>query len=156
MDAQSVLRILRAFGVEHVEYKLVGAIAMSVQGIVRATQDIDFFVRPDEQNVERIRRALGTLWDDPELVEITAQDLAGDSPTIRYAPPGEEFVIDLIARLGEAFDYDSIEAETIAVDGIAVRVATPRMLIAMKRGTLRGQDRVDAEALRQKFGLEES
>ncbi len=156
MDEKHVLKILRAFEAWHVEYKLVGAIAMHVQGIVRATQDIDFFVRPVESNVERIRQALGSLWDDSSLAEITAADLAGESSTIRYAPPGEEFVIDLISRLGEAFDFESIEVESLVMDGVSIRVATPRMLFAMKHATLRLQDRADAEALRQKFGLEDS
>jgi len=43
----------------------------------------------------------------------------------------------------------------VTIDGIAVRVATPLMLFQMKKDTVRPQDRVDAEALRQRFGLEE-
>ena len=155
MDSNVVLKILRALDAEHVEYKLVGAIALGVQGLVRATQDIDLFVRPTVENIERVRRAFGSIWDDASLAEITAEDLAGDAPTLRYAPPGEEFVIDLIARLGEAFDFDSIESEIVDLDGFGVRVATPRMLHAMKRDTLRPQDRADAEALRRHFGLGE-
>lgn len=41
------------------------------------------------------------------------------------------------------------------VDGVPIRVATPRMLYRMKRDTVRPQDRMDAEAIRQRFGLEE-
>jgi hypothetical protein len=38
---------------------------------------------------------------------------------------------------------------------IRIRVATPRRLGKMKRGTVRPQDRLDAEAIRTRFGLEE-
>lgn len=37
------------------------------------------------------------------------------------------------------------------MDGIAIRVATPRMLYNMKRGTVRPLDRL----IRERFGLEE-
>ena len=45
--------------------------------------------------------------------------------------------------------------EVLVVDGISVRVATPNQLYRMKKDTVRPQDRVDAEAIRERFGLEE-
>jgi hypothetical protein len=41
------------------------------------------------------------------------------------------------------------------VEGVQARVATARMLYRMKRDTIRPQDRIDAETIRQRFGLEE-
>jgi len=41
------------------------------------------------------------------------------------------------------------------VEGVRARVATPRMLYRMKRDTIRPQDRMDAETIRQRFGLED-
>jgi hypothetical protein len=43
----------------------------------------------------------------------------------------------------------------VTVDGIRVRVATPRMLYRMKRDTVRPQDKIDASVLRERFGLED-
>ena len=40
------------------------------------------------------------------------------------------------------------------VEGVSVRVATPRTLHRMKRDTVRPQDRLDADVLRARFGLE--
>jgi hypothetical protein len=127
-----------------------------VQGIVRATQDINLFVRPTEENIGRVRQALASIWNDPAVEEIRAEDLAGDYPTLRYGPPEEDFYIDLLSRLGVAFDYDSIESEIVEFSGVPVRVATPAMLRRMKIATLRPQDHADAEALREKFGLEDA
>jgi hypothetical protein len=45
-------------------------------------------------------------------------------------------------------------AEILEVEGVRIRV-TPRMLDRMKRNTVRPQDRLDAEMLKQRFGLEE-
>lgn len=64
-------------------------------------------------------------------------------------------MIDLVSRIGDAFRFDGIESEDLVVEGVTVRVATPRMLYRMKRDTVRPQDRVDAENLRSTFGLSE-
>jgi hypothetical protein len=93
------------------------------------------------------------VYDDESVDEISADDLAGRYPVIRYGPPEGIVMIDLIARIGQAYEFDDIESDVLDIDGIAVPVATPRMLYDMKRGTLRQQDRADAEALRSKFDL---
>lgn len=155
MDFEKFLELLRALETAQVAYVLVGAVALGVHGIIRTTEDVDFFVRPDAQNIERLRRALRAVWNDPQIAEITEDDLAGDYPTIRYGPPGEGFVIDLLARLGTELTFDDLEAQTIVVEGVPVRVATPRTLYRMKKGTMRPIDRADAAALREKFGIKE-
>lgn len=153
MDFEKFLEFLRALSTHQVEYVLVGAVGLGVHGIIRATEDIDIFVRPDAENVERLRRALGSVWNDPQIAEISEHDLAGDYPTIRYGPPGEGFVIDLLARLGTELTFDDLEVQTITLEGVPVRVATPATLYRMKKGTIRPIDRADAAALREKFGL---
>ncbi len=64
-------------------------------------------------------------------------------------------MIDLVARVGDAFEFDDIESEELIVEGVKVRVATPRMLYRMKRDTVRPQDHLDAENLRSRFKLKE-
>lgn len=150
------LGLLARLDQHEVDYVLVGGLALACHELVRATQDIDLFVRPTADNVERLRSALRQSWADPDIEEIRWEDLAGDYPAIRYGPPGEPFTIDLLARLGEAFRFEDLEAETKTVEGVPVRVATPRTLYRMKKDTVRPQDRLDAAALLQRFGgLEE-
>lgn len=155
MDFEKFLLLLRALEQRQVAYVLIGGVALNLHGIVRATEDIDLFIRPDEENVEGLRQALRAVWTDPDIAEITAADLAGDYPTIRYGPPGEEFVIDFLSRLGEVFQFADIEAESVEVEGVHVRLATPAMLYRMKRDTVRPIDRADALALREKFNLQD-
>jgi hypothetical protein len=156
MDFAEAKQILAALEAEGVRYVLVGSMAMAVQGLVRATRDMDFFVAPDRDNVERLRRAFRRAFgDDPNLDQITAEDLAGDYPAIEYVPPNAAFSLDILARLGNAFRFEELEAEDVVIDGIRVQVATPRMLYRMKRGTVRPVDRMDAAAIRERFGLAE-
>lgn len=153
MELETLLRLLRAFEQEEVEYVLVGGVALNLHGIIRVTEDVDFFVRPTADNAERLKRALRTIWTDPDIEQISATDLAGEYPTVRYGPPGEDFVIDLIGYLGEMFRYEDMQAEILETEGVRVRVATPRTLYRMKRDTVRLIDRADAAALKEKFGL---
>lgn len=126
---------------------------MAAQGLVRATRDIDFFIAPDNENVERVKRALRAVFADDSIDTISSVDLSGAYPVIQYGPPDEDYVIDLLARLGEAFTFEDIESEELVVEGIRVRVATPRMLYKMKCNTVRPQDRLDADSLQERFGL---
>lgn len=49
---------------------------------------------------------------------------------------------------------EDLEAEVVRLEGVPIRIATPRTLYRMKRDTLRIEDRGDAERLRERFGLE--
>jgi hypothetical protein len=65
-----------------------------------------------------------------------------------------DYWIDILSRLGDAIGYADVEVETLEVEGVQIRVATPRMLYRMKRDTVRPQDRLDAEMLKQRFDVE--
>lgn len=154
MEFERFLDVVRAFDEAEVAYVLVGGVAVNLHGVVRATEDIDFFVRPDPANVERLKHALRSLWDDPEIDEIRPEDFEAYA-TLRYAPPGEDVVIDVITRLGTAFSFESLEAEPMDIEGVRIHVATPETLVRMKRGTIRPIDKADAASLTRLFGLEE-
>ncbi len=148
---ERAIDLLRALNEHNVEYILVGSLALGFQGFARATEDVDLFLRPTRENVERLKSALRSVWDDPCLDEILYEDLAGEYPTIRYGPPEDVFVVDLLARLGVTFSFEDLESEEKVIRGVPVQVATPKTLYRMKRNTVRGKDRVDAEALRQTY-----
>jgi len=57
IDFEETKRILAVLEREGVRYVLIGAMAMAAQGLVRATHDLDFFVSPDPENVDRLKRA---------------------------------------------------------------------------------------------------
>jgi hypothetical protein len=150
------MRLLRAFDAAGLEYVLIGAAAMGFHGVVRATEDLDFFIRATPENVERLRQALRAVYaDDPNIAEISAADLLGEYPAIRYYPPTGDLYLDVLTRLGEVASFETIDAETKEIDGTQVRIATPSALYQLKKGTIRLQDRADAAALRERFDLKE-
>lgn len=155
MDFGIFLALARALNDEGVSYVLIGGVAMNLQGIARATADIDMFVQPEASNIAGLKRAMHHVWNDPAIEEISADDLIGDYPAVQYGPPDGDMTVDILTRLGEAFRFSDLEAETLEVQGIPVSVATPRTLYRMKRSTVRPRDRADAAALRERYHLED-
>lgn len=156
MDLDQSLAVIQALEREQVRYVVVGAVALNLHGLARMTRDLDVFLDPSADNVERLKRALRSVFDDPAIDEISAADLQGEYPAIAYVPPSGDFSIDLLARLGEVFRYEDIESQVLEHGALRVRVATPSMLYRMKKDTVRLQDKADAERLRERFGLGES
>lgn len=155
MDLDRVLDVVRAMNREGVEYITFGAVALWTHGIVRATEDADFFVAPTRENLERLKKALRSVWNDPSIEEISVDELMGDYPSVRYGPPDTDLTIDFLTRLGEVYPYDSLEWEMGEIEGVPIRVVTPMQLYRMKRHTVRPKDWGDAEALRQMFSITE-
>lgn len=156
MDRDEIIRVLRAFEAAGLEYVLIGAAAMGFHGLVRATQDLDIFIRATLENVERLRVALRAAYDDdPHISEISSADLLGEYPAVRYYPPTGDLYFDVLTRLGEVATFETIDAEIKDIQGTKVRVATPLALYRLKKGTIREQDHVDAAALRDLFNLKD-
>ncbi|MCC7108411.1 MAG: nucleotidyl transferase AbiEii/AbiGii toxin family protein [Deltaproteobacteria bacterium] len=155
MEWHPVMRVLAALEAAKVDYVVVGGVAVNLHGIARATEDLDLFIAPNPANIDRLRTALRSVYDDPSIDEIKAEDLCGSYPAIRYVPPSGFPPMDLVTRLGDAFRYSDVESEHYDVDGQAVRVATPRTLYRMKRGTVRPLDHADAAKLAAAFDLDD-
>ena len=156
MDRDEIIRVLRAFETVGLEYVLIGAAAMGFHGLVRATEDLDIFIRATAENVERLRTALRQTYDgDPHINEISSADLLGEYPAVRYYPPTGDLYFDVLTRLGESASFETVDAEIKEIQNTTVRVATPLALYRLKKGTVRDQDRLDAAALRERFNLKD-
>jgi hypothetical protein len=155
MQPDPVLRVLGALEREGVHYVVFGAVAMNIHGLPRFTEDLDIFVKPDRTNVEALKRALRSVFDDPSIDEIAAADLLGEYPAVRYVPPEGAFYVDIVTKIGEAFAYEDLDTRRMPFEGQVVTVVAPQTLYRMKKDTVRPKDRMDAEALRLRFGLED-
>ena len=156
VDRDEIIRVLRAFESAGLEYVLIGATAMGFHGLVRATEDIDLFIRATPENIERLRVALRETYSgDPHINEIASEDLLGEYPAVRYYPPTGDIYFDVLTRLGEVASFETVDAEIKEFHGTHVRVATPAALYRLKKSTLRAQDHADAAVLRERFNLKD-
>lgn len=150
MTFDEAKRIFAALVAEEVDFVVIGSMAMAAHGLPRATQDLDLFVSPRQDNIQALKRALDKLYGDPHIDEIEADELAGDYPAVQYVPPHGEYSLDILTRLGEAFSWEDVSADAEELrleEGLAVRVASARLLYEMKKGTVRPQDHADAARL---------
>jgi hypothetical protein len=65
--------LLAEFNAHGVEYLIVGAHALAAHGRVRATKDLDIWIRPDPSNAPRVLSALRAFG--APLHDLTAEDL---------------------------------------------------------------------------------
>jgi hypothetical protein len=155
MDYDLTRKVLAALEREGVQYVVFGAVALALHGLPRATEDLDIFIAPERDNIERLKAALRSVFDDPCIDDITAEDLLGEYPAVQYVPPSGTFHIDVLTRLGELFDFSSLESERVDFDGVSVSTVTPETLYRMKKGTVRPKDWGDAQRIARRFGLKE-
>jgi hypothetical protein len=154
MNLDDVLSVLTAMEEAGVRYAVFGGLAMAAHGFDRGTRDLDLFVPPDESNIERLRAALTSVFDDPDIAMITAEDLGGEYPAVQYGPPGVDYTIDIVSRLGDAFRFEDLELERIQAGASTITVVAPVTLYRMKRDTVRLRDRDDAQRLARAFGFD--
>lgn len=69
---------LEALEREGVRYAVFGAVAVNLHGLARSTEDLDLFVAPERENVDRLKSALFSVFGDPLIDEISADDLLGE------------------------------------------------------------------------------
>lgn len=155
MNYDLTRQVLAALEREGVKYVVFGAVALALHGLPRATEDLDIFVAPEADNIERLKTALRSVFDDPCIDEITAEDLLGEYPAVQYVPPAEDFHVDILTRLGELYDFAGLASERVDFGGVAVTVVTPETLHRMKKGTVRPKDWGDAQRIASRFGLKE-
>lgn len=155
MDHDLTKRVLAALEEAGAQYVVFGAVALNLHGLPRATEDLDIFIAPDRDNIERVKAALRTVFEDPCIEEITAEDLLGEYPAVQYVPPEGRFHIDILTRLGELFQFADLASERVDFEGVSVPIVTPETLYRMKKGTVRPKDWGDADRIARRFGLKE-
>ena len=138
------ISLLAAFVEAHVEFAIVGGVAVNAHGYTRATNDLDIFIRPTEENATAAFNALLALGLPVEGLQ--PADLLDDEENLRFGPAEDH--IDLLASIGE-MPFDQVwrnRIETV-VAGLSVPFISKGDLIENKRQVGRLRDLADAEEL---------
>ena len=108
----------------------------------RLTQGLDLLLKLTKDNVDKLRNALFSIYNDNEIEEITYDELMQYS-VIRYGTP-DGFYLDIMTRIGEAADYYSIKREKKEIEGVTIQLASAESLFKLKKDTVRPEDKRDA------------
>jgi hypothetical protein len=158
---------LGALSNREVDFVLIGGLAVSLHGYVRATRGIDIVVEPSRENMRRLWDALVELRARPtefaphELPLPFERDafIDGDGNWALYTMLGRIDIIRYVETADGEIAYSDLRAhaEQVTLDeiGAPIRVASASDLIAMKEHANRDIDRIDLTALRMAHGQEE-
>ena len=141
---QDFVDLLRAFSVQRVEYLVVGAHALAGHGLVRATKDLDVWIRASPDNAARTFRALAAFG--APLADLTEADLAtpGTVFQIGVAP----LRIDVLTKIdGLTFDEAWPARVAARLGDVETAILSKEHLIKNKRASGRLQDLADVERL---------
>ena len=136
--------LLSALNAHEVEYLVVGAHALAAHGHIRATKDLDVWVRPSADNAERVLRALAEFG--APLQDLRADDLSEPGVIFQIGVPPVR--IDVITEI-DGVDFESAWAERLesTLGDLPVHVISRRDLIRNKKASGRLQDLADVERL---------
>ena len=137
------------------DYMLVGGYAVNAHGYVRATEDLDVWVRPSPENAARVMAAMKNFGMPPGLCAEDLAKIEGEPPTgFRFGR--RPLAVDLLTSV-RGIDFDEALAGSVVqeFDGLRIRIIGLEALLVNKRSTKRLKDAADVEELERLRALGE-
>ena len=123
---------------------MVGAHALAAHGHVRATKDIDIWVRPEKANAQKVLQAL--LDFGAPLMDLTVEDLSRKETVFQIGLP--PIRIDVVTGIdGVEFAEAWPDRLEIVFAGVPAFVISRHHLITNKKASARLQDLADVQEL---------
>lgn len=161
--------LLRVLSEHTVAFVIIGGFAVTLQGYLRTTKDID--IAPDQtlENLSRLWDALASIDARPaEVADFRPEELPlpfsreglieGSGNWALYTSLGRIDVMTYVEDTEGELTYEELREDAERVDlpeiGHPIWVASVEHLIGMKQHAGRDQDRIDITALRMAHGLE--
>jgi hypothetical protein len=133
----------------NVKFVLVGGLAVTLQGYVRFTEDVDMLIDPNRDNIERLLSAL-EHYGEGFARELAVDDFTDEEGAIRIVEEVERCQLDLFTRMsGRTYDEVVQDADSFMLSGRQILFASKSALIGWKERSVREKDRLDALALRE-------
>jgi len=132
-----------------VDFVLVGGLAVSLQGYVRFTEDVDLLVSDSPENLSRL---LGTLanYGEGHARDLTVGDFTDEEGCIRVIEAVEQCQLALFTRMsGRRYEDVIADADTFRIGSTTIHFASKQALIGWKADSHREKDRLDALALEE-------
>jgi hypothetical protein len=126
---------------------VVGAHALAVHGVVRATGDLDIWVRPDAENAKRVWRALARFGAPMEAMGLSLQDFQQMGTVYQIGLPPRR--IDILTEISGVDFSEAWESKVFEdVDGLTIPYLGRSALVRNKQASGRIKDLADIELLK--------
>jgi hypothetical protein len=152
---EDFMDLLTALQEEEVEFVVMGAHALAVHGVIRASGDLDVFVRPSISNARRVIRALQAFGAPLHLHGVSEADFTREGTVYQLGLPPRR--IDLLTSVS-GLSFDQARAGSIAIDvgSLTFLVPAAENLLVNKRASGRPKDLEDARALEVRMSEQSS
>jgi hypothetical protein len=138
--------LLRAFSAANVRFLVVGAHALGVHGVARATGDLDVWIESTPNNAKRVMAALTAFGAPTNELGIAEGDFVRADVVAQLGLP--PYRIDILTSIsGVEFDEAWADRAEAEVEGTTVPVIGRAAFIRNKQATGRTKDRADIESL---------
>ena len=125
---------------------VIGAHALSVHGVPRATVDLDIWIDSSKENAKRVWTALAAFGAPLETLEIQESDLTQPDVVAQFGLP--PYRIDIMTGVsGISFEEAWVERVEDLFEDVRVPFIGRADLIRNKRASGRTKDLADLEAL---------
>lgn len=129
-----------------VDYAAVGGVAVSLNGFVRATDDVDILVHNAPENLRKLIDCL-KHWGEGWARELKLEDFVVETGCIRVM---EDFDLDIFVKMrGKTLDDFRPNLRFFESDGVRIAYLPPADLIFLKEGSWREKDQLDVAALKE-------
>jgi len=138
-------KLLVGLAQANVDFAIVGGLAVALNGLIRATEDVDIIIADNTDNVQRLLDYLST-WGEGWARELKAEEFIPQEGSIRVV---EDFPLDIFTRMRDRSIHDfRPRLRAIDVQGQKIQYISAHDLIALKEGSWREKDKIDVEFLR--------
>lgn len=132
-----------------IDFAVVGGVAVSLNGFVRATDDLDILISDAPQNVQRLLEQLAK-WGEGFARELKVEDFIPQEGSIRIR---DEFDLDVFTRMrGKSFEDFRARFRYLDTAGVRIPYLAPEDLIFLKQTSWREKDQIDVATLRRLMG----
>jgi len=139
MDTETLLKLLKE---NKTDFVIIGATAFPVYGYSRATLDLDIFIRPTRENVERVMKSLEEFGYD--ISDVSVKDFLGKKILIR------QYILETdIHPFVAGVEFEDVWKTKIKdkIGNVEVYFASLDNMIKMKKSAGRAKDIEDLKYL---------
>jgi acylphosphatase len=139
-------RLLVALVHSGVDFAVVGGVAISLNGFVRATEDVDIIVNPAPENLRKLIECL-KQWGEGWARELKSEDFVIEAGAIRLI---EDFALDMFVSMRKKTLADfRPHLRHLETGGVRIPYLAPEDLIFLKQDSWRDKDKLDVQAMRE-------
>lgn len=139
-------RLLVALARSGVDFAVVGGVAISLNGFIRATEDVDIIINPAPENLTKLIECLKS-WGEGWARELKNEDFVLEAGAVRLI---EDFILDMFVLMREKSLNDfRPRLRYLQTHDVRIPYIAPEDLIFLKQDSWRDKDKLDVQAMQE-------